>query len=163
MSIQFSVEAILEIGVQIEKNGRLFYLEAAKNASDESVKALFSELADWERQHVKLFERFQVELPEIMREDTLFDPENEFLDYVRAAADNHVFVASSDITGMAVQCQSPAEALDLALRFEKDSVVYYLTMQKVVAEYLGRQQVDALIDEELKHIALLSRKKKQLT
>ena len=54
--------------------------------------------------------------------DDIFDPEDEMLLYLKAAADSHVFVANSDIAAMVeTQCKSPAQALALALAFEKDS------------------------------------------
>ncbi len=162
MTIQFNAESIFEIGVQIEKNGKAFYLETAKKTSDETIKSLFTELADWENKHIELFEQLKSELPDTMREDSLFDPNNEFYTYLEAAANSHVFVASIDIPQFVAQCSSPVEALDLALTFEKDSVVYYTTMKKMVADHLGRDKIEMLIDEELKHIAILNKKKKQV-
>jgi rubrerythrin len=162
MSIQFNAESIFEIGVQIEKNGKNFYLEAAKNASDEPVRSLFTELADWENKHIELFEQLKSELPSTMREDNLFDPDNEYYMYLEAAANSHIFVASIDVSQLVGQCNSPSEILDLALTFEKDSVVYYTTVKKMVANYLGREKIDTLIDEELKHIAILNKRKKQM-
>ena len=160
MSIQFNAESIFEIGVQIEKNGRAFYLEAAENVSEESIKSLLTELADWEEEHIELFEKLKTELPDTMREDNLFDPENEFYAYLEAAANSHVFVASTNVSQLVAGCGSPAEIFDLALRFEKDSVVYYTTMKKVVADHLGQGKIDKLINEELQHISILNKKKK---
>ena len=161
MSLQFNAESIFEIGVQIEKNGQQFYLEAAEKASDDAVKSLFTELADWEKNHIALFEQLKAELPATMREDTLFDPENELYTYLEAAANTHVFVESTDISKLVAQCNTAIEAFDLALAFEKDSVVYYTTMKKMVADHLGQGKIDKLIDEELKHIAILNARKKQ--
>lgn len=163
MSIQFNAESIFELGVQIEKNGRTFYLEAAAKASDETVKTLFAELADWEQQHIAVFEELKAKLPGTMRDDNLFDPENEFYTYLEAAASSHIFIATEDIPQLADQCETPVEALNLALTFEKDSVVYYTTMKKMVADHLGREKIDALIDEELRHVAILNSRKKRLS
>ena len=162
MSIQFSADAIFEIGIRIEKNGRAFYLEAAKSASDETVKSLFTELAEWENKHVELFKQLKSELPENMKEDNLFDPDNEFRAYLEAAADSHVFVSSMNVDALAAQCSSPSEALEAALTFEKDSVVYYTAVKKVVSGLPGREKIDRLIDEELKHIAILNSKQQQI-
>jgi rubrerythrin len=52
--------------------------------------------------------------------------------------------------------------LDLAVNFEKDSVVFYTTMKKLVPENLGKGEIDALIDEEISHIFILTQKKKEL-
>ena len=145
MSIQFNAESIFEIGVQIEKNGRAFYLEAAKSVSDELIKSLLIELADWEKGHIDLFEQLKTELPDTMREDNLFDPENEFFIYLQAAADSHVFVGSIDVSQLVAQCKSSVDIFEMALRFEKDSVVYYTTMKKMVADHRGQEKIDTLI------------------
>lgn len=162
MSFQFNAESIFEIGVQIEKNGKAFYQEAAKTTSDKTVSTLFAELADWENKHIELFERMKAELPEDMKEDTVFDPDNEMYSYLQAAADSHVFMKSDTVSDLIAECSSPSRALDLALEFEKDSVVYYTTIKKVVSDYLGKEKIDILIDEELKHIALLNKKKREI-
>ncbi len=159
MSIQFKAETIFEIGIQIEKNGRAFYLEAAKKTDDQAMAAFFTELADWEKGHILLFETLQAELPDAMRDDTLFDPENEMVAYLQAAADSHVFAASIDAATLVAQCHTPVESLDLALRFEKDSVVYYTTLKQVVADHRGKDKIETLIQEELNHIVILNKKK----
>ena len=159
MSIQFNAETIFEIGIQIEKNGRAFYLEAAKKSVDQTIATFFTELADWEKGHILLFETLKAELPDAMRDDMLFDPENEMVAYLQAAADSHVFAASIDAAKLVAQCRTPAEALDLALRFEKDSVVYYTTMKQVVADHRGKDKIETLIQEELNHIVILNKKK----
>jgi rubrerythrin len=162
MAIPFDAESIFEIGVQIEKNGKTFYTAVSKRVSDEALKSLFTELAEWEDQHIQLFQQLQAELPENVKEQNFFDPNDEMGEYLKAAADTHVFVASTDISQLAAKCASPVEALDMALTFEKDSVVYYTTMKKVVAKHFGREQIDLLIDEELEHISILNTKKKQI-
>jgi rubrerythrin len=161
MSIQFNAETIFEIGIQIEKNGRMFYLEVAKRTADHTIASLFIELAEWEKGHIVLFEMLKAELPDTMRDDNLFDPENELYAYLQAAADSHIFVASADVAQLAAQCHSPTEALDLALRFEKDSVVYYTTLKQVVADHRGKDKIETLIQEELNHIVILNKKKNQ--
>lgn len=163
MTFQFNAELIFEIGVQIEKNGKAFYLEAAKRASDDASKALFTELADWENAHIAVFQQLQADLPDMAGDDTLFDPDNELVSYLQAAADSHVFDNSADIAYLVSQCQTTADVFDLALTFEKDSVVYYTTMKKVVPARLGQEKIDLLIDEELKHISILNTKKKLLS
>lgn len=156
MSIQFNADTIFEIGVQIEKNGCAFYLEAAAHASEATLKSLLTELAEWEKRHIALFEHMQAELPETMRGEDVFDPDNEFYTYLQAAANTHVFVGTIDVVQLVAQCQSPTAIFDLALRFEKDSVVYYTTLQKMVANHLGREKIDQLIHEELRHIDILN-------
>lgn len=162
MSLQFTAESIFEIGVQIEKNGKAFYQQAAETVSDAPLKALLLELAAWENGHITLFENLKAELPETMREDNLFDPDNEFFVYLQAAADSHVFVSTTDIAALVAGCSTPDAIFEMALRFEKDSVVYYTTMKEMVANNRGKQRIDTLIREELKHIDMLNKQRKAL-
>ena len=90
------------------------------------------------------------------------DPDSEYRDYLQAAADSHVFTGSTDISKLVAQCTSSFEALDLATRFEKDSVVFYTTIKNAASDKFGGENIDTLIDEELKHIALLSKSKQEL-
>jgi rubrerythrin len=101
-------------------------------------------------------------LPRSARGGDFFDPNQEFYLYVKAAADSHVFLRGKDIPELVSKCKTPIEALDLAVTFEKDSVVFYTTMKKLVPEHLGKNEIDTLIDEEISHIFTLTQKKKKL-
>ena len=162
MLVQFNANEVFEIGIEIEKNGKVFYQEAAKIATDEAIRKLFSELSEWEDSHVELFKKMRSELPDRIKEDTLLDPDSEYRDYLQAAADSHVFARSTDISKLVAQCTSSLEALDLAMRFEKDSVVFYTTIKNAASAKFGGENIDTLIDEELKHIALLSKSQQEL-
>jgi rubrerythrin len=135
----------------------------AKNTSDPSVKGLFSELAKWESEHQGLFEQLRNALPDSAKREALFDPEGELSLYMRAMAESHVFIKNRDILGLTSNCKTPAEALDLAITFEKDSIVIFTTMKKVVPEHLGKDKINLLIDEEIKHISILTQKRRELT
>lgn len=73
-----------------------------------------------------------------------------------------MFVKNKDIPGLVSTLKTPQEVLDLAITFEKDSVVFYSTMKNAVPESFGKVQIDALINEEIKHIAILAREKEKL-
>ena len=159
MAVPFNAEDLFDIGIKIEKNGKEFYERASALISESIVKDLFSELAEWEGKHIELFEKMKSELPETARKDSLYDPEGEAASYIEAAADSHVFIKSADVSSITARCSTPTEALETALSFEKDSVIFFVTMRKVVSDHLGREKIDLIIDEELKHIAMLNSRK----
>ncbi|MCX8118789.1 MAG: ferritin family protein [Desulfobacterota bacterium] len=158
MSIFFNADEIFQIGIRIETNGRAFYAAVAQGSFDPALKGLFEELSKWESEHIELFERLRQALPEAARRGGAFDPGQELALYLQATADTHVFVKNRDVSDLASRCRTPLEALGLAITFEKDSVVFYTTMKQVVPEGFGREQIDRLIDEELRHISLLHQK-----
>jgi rubrerythrin len=57
MAQVFNASEVFDIGVQIEKNGKEFYLAAEKRSNDPFLKTMFSQLAAWEGNHVELFEQ----------------------------------------------------------------------------------------------------------
>jgi rubrerythrin len=162
MSIDFNADEIFQLGIQIETNGKQFYETVARNTLDPSVKGLFSELSKWESEHQELFKNLKSALPDSAKREILFDPQGEFSLYLQAMAEGHVFIKNKDIHGLASRCKTPQEALDLAILFEKDSVVLFTTMKRVVPEHLGKDQIDLLINEEIKHISILTQKKREL-
>jgi rubrerythrin len=150
------------MGIQIETNGQRFYETVATHTSDATVRKLFSELSRWEFGHIDLFNKLRQALPDSSKKGDLFDPNQELQLYIKATADSHVFLKNKDMTDLASRCKTPSEALDLAITFEKDSVVFYTTMKKVVPEDFGKRQIDFLIDEEINHISILAQKRREL-
>ena len=160
--MNFSAREIFDIGVQIEENGKAFYEAAAKKTAETSTREFFLELAAWEGTHIKLFGELRDALPTAAGNTPLFDPNDEAALYLQATADSHVFVKNRDMVALVAGCKGPLDILDIAMTFEKDSVVFYTTMKKVVAKNLGQDKVDRLIDEEIKHISMLSQRKAKI-
>ncbi len=122
----------------------------------------FSDLSRWESKHIEVFEKLRQELPDSAKGGDLFDPDHELHLYLKATADSHVFIRNKDIPELASKCKTSIEALDLAIAFEKDSVVFYTTMKKLVPEHRGKSEIDTLMDEEISHIFILTQKKREL-
>lgn len=162
MSYEWNADELFQVGVEVEKNGREFYLAAEQKAPTPEFAKLCRELAHWEEAHIALFESLRAALPPEAFEGGAFDPDSETGAYVRATADGHVFRRGADVAAHVDRCKTPADFLDVALSFEKDSVVFYSAMKQVVAASQGRAKVDALIEEELRHIAILTREKAKL-
>jgi len=158
----FNAREIFDIGVQIEVNGKAFYEAAAKKVAETAMKDFFLELAAWENTHITLFGELRDALPKGAGNVPVFNPDDEAAMYLQATADSHVFVKNKDMVGLVAGCKGPLDILDIAMTFEKDSVVYYTTMKKVVAPNLGQDKVDRLIDEEIKHISMLSQRKAKI-
>ncbi len=154
----YNAEEIYTVGVEIEKNGRRFYERTAAAADDPDVAKLLKELSAWEDSHVTLFERLASELPENARSGEAIDPDEDMQRYLKAVADSHVFLRSEDIDGIAQSCTTAVDVLEMALRFEKDSVVLYTTMQQMVPEHLGKPTIHRLAREEIEHVSLIQSK-----
>ena len=159
----FNADEVYETGVEIEKNGRDFYIIAADKAEDPDMKKFYNDLAAWEEKHIALFEKLKSELPDEAEGETVFDPDNQKHLYLKAAADSHIFRKNLNISTLVQGCKNPRDVINIALQFEKDSVAYYNTMISLVPKHLGKDKIERLINEELSHISILHEKLKLLT
>ena len=166
MSYDFNADEVFKMAEQIERNGVRFYLEAAENISDASVRPLFLDLAAMEAEHEKVFASMRADLPDEEREPTVFDPEGEAALYLRALADLQVFgkegeedfILSEDLP----EQERIRKILRAAIDLEKESIVFYLGMKELVPAKSGKDKIDKIIREEMGHIRLLSGLRKKL-
>ncbi len=155
MAITFNADEIYNIAEQIERNGQKFYRDSAQRANESIAKQVLQDLADMEVGHLKIFQALHAGLTEQAREEITWDPQGEAGAYLKAAADSHVFKTNTDPTTLLKDNTDAREILELALQFEKDSVIYFLGMADVVPDHLGKADVLGLAKQEQGHIALI--------
>ncbi len=158
MGFTFNLDEVMAMAEEIERNGARFYRRAAAVAPDDATRELLSELAGWEQMHEALFQRMRAELvldPEAA--GTVHDPMDEAELYLQAMAEQHVFRRDLDVETMVDQAGSSRAILELALEFERDTILFFLGMKRVVPAQLGRDKVDRLVDEEMGHVVYLRR------
>jgi len=158
MSITFNADEVFEMAEQIERNGAKFYRRAAKAFAHSDAHQLLTDLAGWEETHEKVFADMRKELSQKEKEPVFFDPNNEAVMYLRAMADNHVFRPQAEPSEFFTGGESLEEVFRKAIRFENDSVSFYLGMTDVVGESLGRDKVAGIIQEEKRHVVMLNEK-----
>jgi len=156
MAMSYSAGEVYRIGIDIEKNGKQFYVKAAERSAEDDVRKLLLQLSGWEDTHVALFERLLAELPPGTQGTELVDPDGEVGKYLKAVADSHVFLQKGlNIDAVAKSCKDAVATLAMALRFEKDSVVLYATVRDAMAEDMGRETINRLLQEEIAHVAMI--------
>jgi len=152
MSYDFNADEVFQMAEQLERNGAKFYREAAAATEDADNRKMLLDLAAMEDEHEKTFKAMRAELTQQEKASTVFDPEGEAAQYLRALADTRVFFEKE------INVSSMKEILKAAVTAEKDSIVFYLGMKEVVPENLGKGRLDGIIKEEMRHIKLLSGK-----
>jgi len=162
MSFEFNADEILAMAEQIERNGARFYRRAAGLIKDFEVSKLLQELAAWEDVHQKAFASMRHILKERERKPTTFDPEDETSLYLRAMADGHVFDVRVDPVDKLTGKESAKDVLSLAIGQEKDSIIFYLGIRDMVSGDMGKDKIDEIIREEMRHIGFLNKQIKAL-
>jgi len=147
----FSGSEIAEIGIQIEKNGRDFYNELAKKITDKKIQEILQYLAAQEEKHIAMFQG-------ILRDVENYQPAEsypgEYFAYMSALAGDCVFTQKNTGAEAAGSIKNTADAIDKAIGFEKDSIVFYSSAKKIVP-LDGQKIVDELILQEQSHLQQL--------
>lgn len=155
MPIPFNADEVFEMAEQIERNGARFYRAAAEKLPD--LRRVLLDLAAMEDEHEQIFAAMRAEFsaPE---PPLVFDPDDQAQMYLRVMADGNVFDTKADSVELLADKQTPQEVLMTAIGLEKDSVVFYVGLKGSVSRKAGKDKVQAIIAEEIAHIATLSRK-----
>ena len=154
----FSGSEVVEVGIQIEKNGKDFYDTLAVQSKDQKAVGIFKHLAGEEEKHIADFER-------ILNSVVKYEPQEafpgEYFAYMNDLAGEHVFTQKDKGIEIAKTIKSDKEAVESGIKFEKDSIVFYEGMKKVVPEN-GLKVIDTLIAQEQQHLKVLSELKGSL-
>lgn len=148
----FVASEIVELGIQIEKNGRDFYNTLIKNSKNPKAKETFKYLADEEERHITVFQKI---LDSVEKYEPAQAYPGEYFAYMNALASEYVFTQNDKGEQIAKTMKTDKEAMDLAIGLEKDSVIFYEGMKKVVPEY-DLKIVNELIIQEQNHLKQLS-------
>jgi rubrerythrin len=158
MSISFSGSELINIAIGIEGRGIVFYDVMAKSTQNEAAREVFNYLADMERNHIETFkdmlegaDKFQIPA----------DESGQYTAYLRALVDSAVFSDDMVTSEMAAQAESDTAALELAIRAEKDSILFYYELKEVMPQR-AQTTVNKIIAEEKSHLRQLSELKKKL-
>ena len=149
MSFVFNAEEIFEMALQIEKNGEKFYRESARKVRDSEAEDLLTRLADMEVEHQKIFKGMKSALTEADQKAMTYDPNNEAGLYLASLANTKVFFEKN------LDTSKLEGVFKSALAAEKDSIAFYLGMKDLVPTGTGKEKIEEIIKEEMRHIRIL--------
>ncbi len=155
VGITFNADEIFEMAEEIERNGAKFYRQAAENALEEKTKKMLLDMAVMEDGHLKTFREMRKELGPREKEEMVFDPDNEAAMYLQTMADGRGYEGKKSVTMELTGNETIQEVLGIAIDAEKNSVVFYTGLKDLVPVRAGKDKVEAIIKEELGHIATL--------
>lgn len=162
MGITFNADEIFEMAEEIERNGARFYRKAAEHACDEATKQWLLDMAVMEDGHVTVFAEMRKQLGAPEKAQMVFDPDNEAVLYLQAMADSRGTEGKKSATKELTGTETIREIIEAALNAEKNSVVFYFSLKTFVSEKAGKDKVEGIILEEIKHITALLNKLKTL-
>lgn len=155
----FSGSEIVEIGIQIEKNGKDFYDTLAQNSKDPEAVKLFKYLSAEEEKHIHVFVKILDSLEGYAPAESY---PGEYINYMQALAGEYVFTRKDKGAEIAKAVKDDRQAIDMGIGFEKDSIIFYEGMKKSVPDF-DLKIVDALIMQEQGHLRQLVEMKEKVS
>jgi rubrerythrin len=141
-----TLESVLELAVWLEKHGQEFYAAAMVETDDVELETLFAYLMEEEKQHCALYTRlFEQQTEKSAGEKPLLGEYAHFIDLlIREITAN--LIIEDEI--------SPKKLLFKALRFEKDTLLYFNEIRDLFDDD-SAAIIDSICREEKRHIRQL--------
>ena len=147
---------IFYIAEQIEQNGARFYRRAAEIFDDPEICKILLELADWEIKHKEFFAEMKKQLSE-SNPDIQPSVSEQILPEAKVMAGLAVFGIRPNPGDELSGRESETEMLKRAIEKEKDSIVFYTGLKDFTPAEIGKEKIDEIIREELRHIRILNK------
>lgn len=151
----FSANEVVELAMRIEQKGQAFYLLAADEAKDPAAKEFFDFFAEEESRHELFFRGMRDRLGNI--EVPPGSDYEEYTQYVMALVDSHDVFNFDYTEAFKGEDFSFEEAVRAAMRFEKDTILLFTELKRMVPDS-ERKFVEECIDEERGHLRMLAQK-----
>jgi rubrerythrin len=150
----FNASEIFEIAINIERNGQIFYRKAALITDNESIKELVESLATMEESHERYFIKLKNEFSSNYA-GYMPDIDGQLEMYLKSYANGKIFDLQKPPEAFLNEKSSVEDILEVAIDFERNTVVFFTLIKELVPEGLDKEKIDVLIKEELKHVAML--------
>jgi rubrerythrin len=158
MSMLLSGGEVFSLAMEIEKSGNAFYRTVAGMTRHAELAELFGFLAAEETRHLEFFRSLQRELGDFTVDR---DEWEETSRYIRATTEGRFFVGEDRAILAARGVGSVREALDVAVGFEKDTLLFFHELLAVTPA-LSQDAARRIVDEEKRHVLMLSERRAAL-
>lgn len=144
---------VIEMALEIEKSGEIFYRTVAQKAKSPETKALFEELAEQEVLHYQTFKK----LSSINWDQTLMPvgQMEQYLMYLQAVIQSAFFEGRDKALALAQEVSDEKEALKMAMGFEKETLLFFHDLRDMVSG-ADKDLVKRIVDEEKLHLQRLA-------
>lgn len=157
----YSVNEIIELAVQIERNGYAFYHEATKRKDLDTRSVDFlAFLRDQELNHEKTFLALRDEMDIAVLE--LSQDWEMVSSYLKTIVDSRIFDSENSAIKMATEAKDLLGIVNFAITFEKDTLLFFHAINDAIQNPKVKQNLARIINEEVSHVLKLNDFKKTL-
>lgn len=152
----FSVAELIDMSAKDEETGIAFYEALAERTRNPELKRRLLAIARQEESQLAWFQKMRDEIGHLPPAETY---PGEYETYLRALLDSHAFPDPETAAANARAAGSDAEAMEMAIRLEKDTLLFLLEMRGFVGKQHG-EHVEVIIEEERDHLVDLAELRK---
>jgi len=164
MSMFFNPREIFEMAVQIERNGKRFYREAANTVKEDRLRGEFGLLSVMEENHEAVFQDLLRQVAMDAFSTEWYDPEGEAALYLQTFINGQVFDLARPAPPELVGPDANLKAiLEWAIEREADSILFYTGLRELILSAPDKAKIETIINEEMGHVVLLSRRLAEVT
>lgn len=157
----YSVNEIIELAVQIERNGYAFYHEATKRKDlDAKAVEFLAFLRDQELGHEKTFLALRDDMDTMVLE--LSADWELVASYLKTIVDSRIFDNETSAIKSATEAKDLLSIVNNAIAFEKDTLLFFHALSDSISNEKAKKSIGHIINEEVSHVLRLNDFKKTL-
>jgi len=150
---KFSSDEIIELAIQIERNGFLFYDQALKRKDlTENSRKILEHLRQEEINHKNTFKAMRVSDTEQLGDLVNWQ---EAAAYLKSIAATHIFNKKNASIKLAIEAENEQDIIRNAIQFEKDTLLFFYSLCRNTDDEGSKKIIDRIIDEEVGHVTEL--------
>jgi rubrerythrin len=158
MTDTFTAGELVKTAVNIERSAVTFFDIMARTTDSDAARNVFGKFVDMEREHLAFLQDMVSQIAEIPDLKAL---PSEASDYIRALIEDDVFSSDAAMDEAVSQADSDTRALEIGIRAEKDSILFYLALKEVMPSIV-LTSLDQILNDEKIHLCQLFEIKKML-
>ena len=144
---------VVEMAMNLEKSGEVYYRAVAAKMESTEVKALFEDLADQEVKHYQVFAKLA---KGVRGQPIMLDEEwDQYQAYLGATVQSALFEGPDKALAAAAQVADSEEALRAAIGFEKETMLFFHDLREVASD-VDQEVIGRIIAEEKRHLKRLA-------
>lgn len=155
----FNVGEFLNVAVKDEETGIAVYKALAQTTKNEELKSGYLRIMKQEEGHA---ERFRKMLEEVGAQKPVERFPGQYDEFLKALLESRAFHEPSTAADKAREVKGDSQAVDLALRMEKDTLLFYLELRQFIPD-THQKYVSDIIAEEEGHIRDLQEMRRRLS
>jgi rubrerythrin len=153
----FTGDELFRIALELERRGEQFYTALGAQTDNQQVAMLCQDLADQERQHAQTFEHLRTTTTRRTESRPLSWDE---LAFAQMLVEERILPDAKQAQQIVQEHGLPA-ALQMAIQFEKDSILFFNELLGMVDE-ADRRAVAHIVEQEKLHAQRLQRLKREM-